>query len=127
MIVVLSQKKTIISESKLSEQGFAINKSQKGPVITQNERVIAKLEQNQGHFISHETPKYTPRQAVEIIVSETAAVENETEFKYNLNHYRFAHLNNEIIKKNNLRTSKHSFCIGWNAGKLVKKRKGNAF
>eukprot|EP00924_Labyrinthula_sp_SR-Ha-C_P007466 snap_masked-scaffold_24-processed-gene-3.5-mRNA-1 protein AED:1.00 eAED:1.00 QI:0/-1/0/0/-1/1/1/0/223 len=65
------------------------------------------------------------KQAVEILLNETATIETEIEFKNNLSNYRFAHLNNKILKKNNLKTSKKSFCIGCSAEKLAKKKKGS--
>eukprot|EP00924_Labyrinthula_sp_SR-Ha-C_P004931 snap_masked-scaffold_1-processed-gene-16.47-mRNA-1 protein AED:0.96 eAED:1.00 QI:0/0/0/0.33/1/1/3/0/257 len=85
-------------------------------------RAVARLAQLEWHFILHATANFKPKQAVEILCQ----INKAEDFKRNINHYRFGHLNNNILKKNKVSCGDQKFCIGCSAAKLSKRKKKNA-
>eukprot|EP00924_Labyrinthula_sp_SR-Ha-C_P004899 snap_masked-scaffold_1-processed-gene-15.29-mRNA-1 protein AED:1.00 eAED:1.00 QI:0/0/0/0/1/1/2/0/489 len=113
-VPMLKEKQTIISESMLIDDGYAIHKDQQKSTLTKNGYTVSTFERQNGHFFLHGTNN--PENNIGILQLNISATD--------LMHYRLGHINDKYILSTGFKPMTQSYCIGCSAGKLVQKNKG---
>eukprot|EP00924_Labyrinthula_sp_SR-Ha-C_P011656 snap_masked-scaffold_17-processed-gene-4.8-mRNA-1 protein AED:1.00 eAED:1.00 QI:0/-1/0/0/-1/1/1/0/168 len=110
---MLKEKQTIISESMLVDDGYAIHKDQQKSTLTKNGYTVSTFERQNGHFFLHGTNN--PENNIGILQLNISATD--------LMHYRLGHINDRYILSTGFKSMTQSHPIGCSAGKMVQKNK----
>eukprot|EP00924_Labyrinthula_sp_SR-Ha-C_P011786 snap_masked-scaffold_69-processed-gene-0.35-mRNA-1 protein AED:1.00 eAED:1.00 QI:0/-1/0/0/-1/1/1/0/246 len=123
VIYISNQKDTIISKAKLLESRVDVIKTSKECCLKFQGRKIKNIKPRNRNFILHATSTYKPKQPNQKINMKITKVKKEN--KLNLDHFSSCHLNNYILKSNNLETPPYEFFLGCAMAKTVGKNKKN--
>eukprot|EP00924_Labyrinthula_sp_SR-Ha-C_P002000 augustus_masked-scaffold_30-processed-gene-3.2-mRNA-1 protein AED:1.00 eAED:1.00 QI:0/0/0/0/1/1/5/0/682 len=98
-VPMLKEKQTIISESLLVDDGYAVHKDQRRSTLTKNGYTVFTFERQKGHFFLHGTNN--PENNIVILRLNISATD--------LMHYRLGHINVRYILSTELKPMTQSY------------------